>query len=104
MEYREPIIAQYLAALAMLKQSILACPETIWDRPDDPTTFSQVAYHALFFTHLYLQESEHAFRVWSGHRDAYRFEADGTSERQLEVIQVNAGGFSVVSPAETLFR
>ncbi|HEX6291911.1 MAG TPA: DinB family protein [Herpetosiphonaceae bacterium] len=76
MDYREPIISQYHAALDMLKQSILACPETLWHRPDDRNTFSQVAYHALFFTHLYLQESEQAFRVWSGHRDAYRFEDD----------------------------
>jgi hypothetical protein len=76
MDYREPIISQYHAALDMLKQSILACPDTLWDRPDDRTTFAQVAYHALFFTHLYLQESEHAFRIWSGHRDAYRFEDD----------------------------
>ena len=76
MDYREPIISQYHVALDMLKQSILACPETLWDRPDDRTTFSQIAYHTLFFTHLYLQESEQAFRPWSGHRDAYRFEAD----------------------------
>jgi hypothetical protein len=35
---------------------------------------------------------------------AYRFGANGTSERQLDVIQVNAGGFSVISPAEAAFR
>jgi ABC-type branched-subunit amino acid transport system substrate-binding protein len=35
---------------------------------------------------------------------AYRFGPDGTSERQLDVIQVNAGGFSVVSPAAAGFR
>jgi ABC-type branched-subunit amino acid transport system substrate-binding protein len=35
---------------------------------------------------------------------AYRFGPSGTSERQLDVIQVNAGGFSVVSPAEAGFR
>ena len=76
MDFRETIISQYHAALEMLKQSILACPETLWHRPDDLTTFSQVAYHALFFTHLYVQESEEAFSYWSGHRDAYRFEDD----------------------------
>jgi ABC-type branched-subunit amino acid transport system substrate-binding protein len=35
---------------------------------------------------------------------AFRFGPNGTSERQLDVIQVNAGGFSVVSPAEQSFR
>jgi hypothetical protein len=72
MDFRETIISQYLAALEMLKQSILACPEALWHNPDDHNKFSQIAYHALFYTHLYLQESEQAFRLWSGHREEYR--------------------------------
>ncbi len=75
MDVRETIISQYQAALEMLKQSILACPETIWHSPDDHTKFWQIAYHALFFTHLYLQESEQAFSHWSGHHEEYRFES-----------------------------
>lgn len=75
MNVRETISSQYLAALEMLKQSILACPETIWHSPNDHTKFWQIAYHALFFTHLYLQETEQAFSPWSGHREEYRFEA-----------------------------
>jgi ABC-type branched-subunit amino acid transport system substrate-binding protein len=35
---------------------------------------------------------------------SYRFGVDGRSERQLEVMQVNGGGFSVISPAESGFR
>ena len=35
MDFRETIISQYHAALEMLKQSILTCPETLWHRPDD---------------------------------------------------------------------
>jgi ABC-type branched-subunit amino acid transport system substrate-binding protein len=35
---------------------------------------------------------------------AYRFGGNGVSERQLDVIQVNAGGFSVISPAPRSFR
>jgi hypothetical protein len=76
MEFRAVIISQYHAALEMLKQSILACPEALWHNPDDHTKFWQVAYHALFFTHLYLQESEQAFSLWSGHREEYRFERE----------------------------
>ncbi len=70
------IISQYLAALEMLRQAILALPETLWAGPDGQNSFAQIAYHALFFTHLYVQESPQAFSNWSGHRDEYRFEAD----------------------------
>jgi hypothetical protein len=80
MDSREPIISQYGAALEMLKQSILACPETLWHNPDDRTPFWQVAYHALFFTHLYVQESEEAFSPWSEHREAYRFENEAPTQ------------------------
>ncbi len=76
MDFRESIISQYLAALEMLRQAILACPETLWDHPGDGNNFAQITYHALFFTHLYVQESEQTFRNWPGHRDEYRFESD----------------------------
>ena len=74
MDFRETIISQYQAALEMLKQAILTCPEALWHNPDDRTSFWQIAYHALFYTHLYVQESEQAFSFWSGHREEYRFE------------------------------
>jgi hypothetical protein len=65
------LISQYLASLDMLKQTITRCPESIWDAASDKNRFWQVAYHALFFTHLYLGESEEAFIPWSRHRDGY---------------------------------
>lgn len=80
MDFREPIISQYHAALEMFKQTILACPETLWNNPDDGNKFWEVAYHTLFFTHLYLQESRQTFQLWSGHRDEYRFEREEKSE------------------------
>lgn len=67
------IISQYQAALEMLKQTIIHCPDPIWDSPDDKTGFWHLAYHALFFTHLYLQDSEQSFKPWNGHRKAYQF-------------------------------
>jgi hypothetical protein len=72
MDVRTTIISQYQAALAMLKQTILACPDSLWHNPTDQNKFSQIAYHALFYTHLYLQESEGAFRLWPAHREEYR--------------------------------
>jgi hypothetical protein len=73
MDYSPIIISQYLAALEMLKQTIIKCPESIWNSPDDKTRFWHIVYHALFYTHLYLQDSEEDFTPWVKHRDEYQF-------------------------------
>ena len=64
---------QYHAALAALKQTVDECPAKLWAASGHPSQFWQVAYHALFFTHLYLQPNEEAFRPWEHHRDEYQF-------------------------------
>jgi hypothetical protein len=65
------LISQYLASLEMLKQTITQCPESLWNDASDKNRFWQVAYHALFFTHLSVGESEEAFTPWNKHRDGY---------------------------------
>jgi hypothetical protein len=65
------LISQYLSSLEMLKQTITKCPESIWNAASDKNKFWQVAYHALFFTHLYLSDSEEAFTPWIKHREQY---------------------------------
>jgi len=60
--------SQYHAALAMLKEAIECCPEELWSSPAQVNKFWQIAYHTLFFTHLYLQPTEAAFRPWEGHQ------------------------------------
>jgi hypothetical protein len=73
MDYSEIIGSQYQACLEMLKQCIGKCPESMWDSAEDRSKFWHVAYHALFYTHLYLQDSEHDFQPWSRHRPEYQF-------------------------------
>jgi hypothetical protein len=73
MNYSEVIVSQYLAALEMLKQTIVKCPDSIWNDPSDKTRFWHIAYHALFYTHLYLQDSEQAFTPWTKHRQEYQY-------------------------------
>ncbi len=65
------VSSQYLACLEMLKRTITQCPESIWNSPDDKVTFWRIAYHALYFTHLYLQDSLQTFRPWPLHRKEY---------------------------------
>jgi hypothetical protein len=73
MELTNAFQTQYLAALEMLKQSVVKCPDPLWDDPHDKNKFWHVAYHTLFYTHLYLQVSEEAFRSWQKHRKNYQF-------------------------------
>jgi hypothetical protein len=63
------IQSQYLAALAMLKQVIVKCPAASWDAPGDTDKSWNKAYHALFYVHLYLQETEKHFTPWEKHHD-----------------------------------
>lgn len=65
---RDVLKSQYRAGLAMLREAVEKCPETEWTRGDRTNAFWQIAYHALFFTHLYLQTDEAAFRPWEQHR------------------------------------
>ena len=70
------IRSQYLAVLEMLEQAILQCPEDLWADARFSNQFWQVAYHALFYTHLYLQPTEADFKPWEKHKENYHsFEA-----------------------------
>lgn len=61
--------SQYLAALAMLEQAIRLCPDDVWGRRGNADPFWRKAYHALFYTHLYLDESSESFVRWERHVD-----------------------------------
>jgi hypothetical protein len=69
MDTKLVIQSQYLAALEMLKQVIVKCPAALWNAPGDKDKFWNKAYHALFYAHLYLQETEKHFQLWEKHHD-----------------------------------
>jgi hypothetical protein len=70
---------QYHAALDMLKGAIEECPDDIWVSGVPPRSFWRLAYHTLFFTHLYLEVEEADFVPWEHHRD--EVESDQDRER-----------------------
>jgi hypothetical protein len=66
----KPVIqSQYLAALAMLKQVIIQCPQMLWNVPGNQEEFWKKSYHTLFYVHLYLQNAEKDFVPWAKHHD-----------------------------------
>jgi DinB superfamily len=62
------VARQYRASLAMLRQAIELCPEPLWLSEDHRNRYWHIAYHTVFYTHLYLQPSEADFRAWPKHR------------------------------------
>jgi DinB superfamily len=67
------ITAQYGAALKMLSEAIVKCPEMLWLSVDYPNKFWHIAYHAVFYTDFYLHESEASFVPWAKHRVNYNY-------------------------------
>jgi hypothetical protein len=45
----------------MLRLAIEACPESLWNRETDHNPFWVLAYHSVFFAHLYLSAAEETF-------------------------------------------
>jgi hypothetical protein len=65
---RTSLKSQYHAGLAMLHEAIVKCPDAVWASDAHKNAFWQIAYHTLFFTHLYLQPTVADFRPWKGHQ------------------------------------
>lgn len=77
---RAALKSQYHAALAMLREAVESCPDDLWLSDAYRNACWQIAYHALFFTHLYLQENEAAFEPWEHHQSGVQHE-DGIGGR-----------------------
>jgi hypothetical protein len=66
---RSALKSQYRAALAMLRAAIQGCPDDLWTGSGGHANpFWLVAYHTLYYTHLYLQPNSRVFRPWEHHR------------------------------------
>lgn len=68
MELRQALKEQLHAALAMLADCVRRCPDELWTAGAPPRAFWRVAFHAAYFTQLYLGQDEAAFVSWPGNR------------------------------------
>ncbi|HET9292967.1 MAG TPA: DinB family protein [Gemmatimonadales bacterium] len=85
--------SQYHASLAMLLEAIDSCPDSLWTSEAYTNPYWQVAYHTVYYTHLYLQPDEFTFTPWEHHRpDHHRFGPRAAS----------AGPLIPYSPAELM--
>ncbi len=88
MESRMVIRSQYLAALEMLKQAVMKCPAAVWNHPEDKSRTWQIAYHALFYLHLYLQTTRDQFKPWAKHHPGWeRWSGDEQGYSPGEILE-----------------
>ncbi|MBL7200218.1 MAG: hypothetical protein ISS56_08730 [Anaerolineae bacterium] len=73
MNAHQAILSQYQAALAMLRQAIEKCPTSLWSDTAARNRYWHIAYHALFYTHLYAHTRGEEFEPWEHHRAEYEF-------------------------------
>jgi hypothetical protein len=76
MDTKALIQSQYHATLDMLEGAIRTCPAALWTDPGFTNVFWHVAYHAIFYTHLYLSDGLESFVPWSKARPEYEFLGD----------------------------
>jgi hypothetical protein len=66
---RSVLKSQYHATLAMLRAGIKRCPDDLWTSSGGHANpFWRIAYHTLYYTHLYLQPNNRVFRPWEHHQ------------------------------------
>ncbi|MHC4470712.1 MAG: hypothetical protein ACYS99_07085 [Planctomycetota bacterium] len=69
MDTKAVVKSQYHAALAALREAIELCPDPVWLDSAHHNPYWQIAYHTLFYTHLYLMPDEAGIGVaWVGKR------------------------------------
>lgn len=72
MDIKPALVGQYRAGLTMMRAAIELCPEDLWLSGEHPRNFWRIAYHGLFYTHLYLARDEASFVAWEKHRPQAR--------------------------------
>jgi hypothetical protein len=69
MELKQALKEQYHAGLATLAECVEKCPDDAWIEGRHPRSFWRIAFHAAFYTHLYLGQNEEAFQPWPGRKE-----------------------------------
>lgn len=60
MTLKDALKSQYRAGLAMMRDCLVKCPDDVWTQGRHPRNFWRIAYHGLFYTHLYMVQNAEA--------------------------------------------
>ena len=82
MDVKPALKNQYRAALAMFRETVELCPDELWNEGADERYYWRIAYHTVFYSHLYLLQSLDDFTPWEKHRgDVHMWHDLGTHEK-----------------------
>lgn len=70
---KQSLLAQYRAALSTLGQALDRCPESEWHEAHGDFPFSQVVFHTLIFTDLYLEAGPAGLKAQTFHEENREF-------------------------------
>jgi len=73
MDLLKIVTSQYNASLEMFEDAVTHCPESLWQEPNYKNRFWHIAFHTMFWTHMYLNDSEHTFEKWEKHIKDYQW-------------------------------
>jgi hypothetical protein len=85
-ELRPILKSQYHATLAMLRQAVELCPDELWTSLELTNPYWRVAYHTLYYTHLYLQPTAETFRAWEHHQTNIQHMDDVPAPPEIEAL------------------
>jgi hypothetical protein len=85
---KQSLLAQYKAALATLGQALERCPDGDWHETDGDYPFSQVVFHALIFTDLYLEAEPGQLESQRFHQENRKFFQDYEELKPVEPTKV----------------
>lgn len=83
---RHALKSQYHASLATLRQAIDKCPDDLWVSDDYLNPFWRIAYHSLYFLHLYIQPHVSDFCPWEHHQEGAQDMDDYPSPPEIEAL------------------
>ena len=69
MDIQTALLGQLLAATAMARQCIERIPDAQWEIGTPHRPFWRMAYHTLFYVHLYAMQDLGQFTAWDKHQD-----------------------------------
>ena len=78
--------SQYHSVLAMLHDAVERCPQDEWVAATKASPFWRVSYHALYYTHLYLERDDTDFHPWEGHQSGLQHLDDVPGPPEIEAL------------------
>lgn len=101
---KKEIVSQYRAALKMLMETIIKCPEETWEDEKNDNACWRLVYHALYYTDLYLAQSPDRHVPWRKHQENYNYLGRVTRDNQPIIIEESYSKSDMQEYAEMIFK